>query len=170
MERAVLENLLREINGCTFASIDTIKLVSPGITKETTGKRIILFTNKKSSGYENMVRRRLQEAGKDPREFVSGDLPWGTQVPNSPLVEHKGKVYLKCIDLTEGQAKYFMLGEEVEDPSGLILRERRSHPNQGLPLASQVNVSCYDLQNIVRIALMGETLVSKDNAILRINE
>lgn len=166
MERAVLENLLTEIQGCTFASIDTLTSVSPGITKETKGKRVLLFTNKKSSGYENMVRRRLQEAGKDPTTFVSGELPWGTQVPNSPLVEHKGKVYLKCIDLAPGLTKYYMLGEEV-DPSGLGLRERNTY--QGLEPSSAVRVSTYELSNILRIALMGENLVSDKGSILRMD-
>lgn len=159
MDRAVLENLLNRIHGCTFATIDTNVLVSPGIHKETTGKRVILFTNQNGSGYEAMVKRRLQEAGKDPNSFVSGDLPWGIAVPNSPLIEHKGCTYLKVIEIAPGQSKYFMFGEEV-DPQGLRLKERRSYQG-GLAPSARVNVSAYKLENITRIALMGENLVAE---------
>lgn len=170
MDRAVLENLLSQIRGCTFANIDTNTPVSPGIHKETRGTRVLLYTNQNGSAYEAMVRRRLQEAGKDPSTFVSGDLPWGTQVPNSPLVEHKGKVYLKVIELAPGKTEYFMFGQPVADPSGLDLKERRSN-NQGLAPSAQVKVSSYNIENITRIALMGETLVgdAPKRSVLRIN-
>jgi hypothetical protein len=162
MERFVLENLLDKINGCTFANIDATTEPSNGIRKETTGIRVILFTNKKSSGYENMVKRRLIEAGKNPDNFVSGDLPWGEQVPNSPLVEHKGKVYLKCVLLSEGQPRYFIGNREV---SGNGLGLRGSWPNQGLPPSDAVKVACYNLEHIKKITLMGETLTADNSGI-----
>lgn len=165
MERFLLENLLDKINGCTFANIDATTEPSSGIIKKTTGIRVILFTNKKTSGYENMVKRRLEEAGKDPDSFRSGDLPWGEQVPNSPLVEHKGKVYLKCILLSEGQSKYFIGTREVGG-QGLGLRGR--FPNQGLPPGDEVKVACYNLENIEKITLMGETLTADKTGVLSV--
>jgi hypothetical protein len=169
MDRVTLENVLAEVSGCTFASLDAVTTVSPGITHEVIGKRVILFTNKKSSGYDNMVRRRLIEAGKDPDSFSLGDLPWGTRVPNSPLIEHKGKgkVYLQVIELAEGISKYFMLGKEA-NPHDLGIK-RKDHYNQGLPPSSQVQVRCYAIENITRIVLMGETLVAEKRNILRIS-
>lgn len=169
MDRVTLENVLAEVSGCTFASLDAVTTVSPGITHEVMGKRVILFTNKKSSGYENMVRRRLIEAGKDPDTFVVGDLPWGTRVPNSPLIEHreKGKVYLQAIELAPGISKYFMLGKEA-NPNDLGIKKKEPY-NQGLPTDAQVNVRCYDIENITRIVLMGETLVAEKRNILRIS-
>lgn len=163
MERFVLENLLDKINGCTFANIDAVTEPSNGIRKETTGIRVILFTNKKSSGYENMVKRRLAEAGKNPDNFSSGDLAWGEQVPNSPLIEHKGKVYLKCVLLAEGQSKYFIGDREISG-NGLGLRGR--WPNQGLPPSDTVNVATFNLKSIKKITLMGETLTADDAAII----
>lgn len=156
--------LLSKIQGCTFANLDAMTEPSNGIQKVTTGVRIILFTNKKSSGYENMVKRRLEEAGKDPNGFVLGDLLWGTRLPDSPVIENKGKHYLQCILLSEGQSKYFIGGREVPQ-DGLMLRQRSN--NQGLPTGSEVVVACYKLENITRIALMGETLVSEDNNIIQ---
>lgn len=163
MERFVLENLLEKINGCTFANLDTHTEPSPGVRKITTGTRVILFTNKKTSGYENMVKRRLMEAGKDPANFRAGDLPWGQQVPNSPLVEHKDKVYLKCILLTEGQSKYFIGNRQVSG-EGLMLRGRPKQP--GLPPDDAVKVSCYDLNSIDKITLMGETLTADKRGVV----
>lgn len=160
MDRAVLENLLSQINGCTFASIDAETEVSPGVKKVVSGRRVILFTNKLSNGYENMVKRRLIEAGKNPENFVLHDLPWGTRVPETPLIEHKDKVYLQCIELSEGTARYYIAVTGVEvDPAQLNLKER--HSNQGLPPGEEVNVRAYDLNSITRIALMGENLVSE---------
>lgn len=160
-----LQNLLDKIQGCTFATLDTVTQPSPGIRKVSKGERVILFTNKHSSGYENMVKRRLEEAGKDPDTFALGDLPWGTRLPNSPLIENKGKYYLQCIRLTEGRAQYFIGNREVREPSHLMLRERR--PTQGLPKSDAVEVACYRLDHIERIAVMGdELIVAKDNDIL----
>jgi hypothetical protein len=154
-----LQNLLDKIQGCTFATIDTTTN-SNGITKVTTGERVILFTNKKSSGYENMVRRRLQEAGKDPDGFRLGDLPWGERLENSPIIVNKGQYYLQTISLVAGQSKYYIGRREVRDPSGLHLRSRGKQP--GLPPGDAVKVSCYKLESIDRIVLMGETVMSGD--------
>lgn len=166
MELFPLQNLLDKVSGCTFATLDTVTEPSPGIRKETKGERIILFTNKHSSGYENMVRRRLEEAGKNPDSFVLGDLPWGVRLPNSPLIKNEatGRYYLQCIRLAEGQSRYFIGDREVSEPSGLMLRKRRT--NQGLPSGEEVEVSCYRLDRIERIALMGETLIAKDNDVI----
>jgi hypothetical protein len=170
MERSVLEDLLDRIDGCTFATLDAETYPTPGIRKVMTGKRVILFTNKKVSGYENMVKRRLVEAGRDPSNFVLTDLPWGTRVPNSPLIEHKGKTYLQCIVLSEGDARFFITttGDEVNEDD-LNLRKRNT--NQGLAANDEVLVCAYNLENITRIALAGENLVSEapKRAVLRLN-
>jgi hypothetical protein len=169
MEREILSALLAQIKGCSFANLDTETVPTPGIRKIVTGQRVIMFTNTNCSGYENMVKRRLLEAGKNPENFVLGDLPWGTRVPNSPLIEHKGKTYLQVISLSPGLVKYVSLtGREIDDPEAFGIRERPR--NQGLG-ADSVDVCCYNLDNIIRIALMGEELVSdrKDRAILRIS-
>lgn len=173
MDRAVLENLLREIRGCSFATIDAENPVTdyPGVVHVVTGKRVLMFTNKHCSGYEQMVKRRLEAAGKNPRNFVLGDLPWGKRIPETPLIEHNGKTYLQVIELAEGVSKYLMDGKEFT-PEQLQMKPRR-HYGQSLPKADEVQVRCYNLDNIKRIALAGETLVdgkvAKGRSILRIN-
>lgn len=157
MERAELEDLLSQVRGCTFASIDSETEPSPGILKVTSQTRVLLFTNKNISGYDAMIKRRLVEAGKNPDNFVIGDLPWGERVKNSPLIEHKGKTYLQCVELAEGQKHYYLKanGKEV-DEADLNLRSRRT--NQGLAPADEVIVRTYNLDNITRISLMGVVL------------
>lgn len=170
MERAVLENLLVQIKGCTFASMDIETESSPGIRKEETGIRVILFTNQNVNGYENIVKRRLIEAGKDPRGFALGDLPWGKKVPNSPLIEHKDKTYLQYVILAHGLVKCFLTvtGKEVSEGD---LNLPSSRTNQGLGPDDEVQIRNVNIANIRRIALMGEQLVSDapKKAILRIS-
>jgi hypothetical protein len=170
MERAVLETLLANVDGCTFATLDAETFPVPGFRKVVTGKRIILFTNKKVSGYENMVKRRLIEAGKNPADFVLGDLSWGHRIPSTPLIEHKGKVYLQCIELSEGEERFFTTVSGIEvNKADIGLRERRT--GQGLAKDDEILVSCYDLKHITRIALAGETIVSEapSRSVLRLN-
>lgn len=164
MELFPLQNLLDKIQGCTFATLDTETEPSKGIKKINKGERVILFTNKRTSGYDNRVRRRLIEAGKNPANFVLGDLPWGRRLPNSPLIENKGKYYLQCIRLADGVSTYYIGDREISEPAGLMLRKRWT--NQGLPESEQVEVCAYKLESIQRIALMDEVLVAKEDNIL----
>lgn len=165
MDRAVLENIIAGIDGGALAILDATTHPHPAITKVTTGKRVLLFTNKNGSDYERIVRRRLVEVGKNPNNFELHDPKWGVRVIDTPLIEHRGKTYLQCIDITEGQSEYFMLGERA-DPNNLGLPVRR-HNNQGLPPEEQVNVSCYDIANIDRLIVLKDVPITSDgNAIL----
>jgi hypothetical protein len=101
-------DILSAIRGATFAAIDTDTMPKPGIRRVSIGEVVILFTNDKSSGYENMVRRRLTEVGKNPDDFNASALPWGTRVEGTPLIEHGGKFYLQTILLKEGKETFFI--------------------------------------------------------------
>jgi len=168
MNLEVLIKVLDRVQGCTFATIDSVTEPSKGIEKVTTGERVLLFNNLNSSGYENMVKRRLIEAGKDPRNFSVGDPPWGERLPNSPLIVHNGRTYLQTIELKEGAVEYFTTSivgrRKIEDISAYNLREHRS--NQGLPKGEEVKVKTYKLESIERIALMGEILVANNENVL----
>ena len=155
MDQDILNNLLMKVEGCTFATLDAITMPKPGLRCETVGERVIMFTNKRSSGYENMVKRRLVAAGKNPDNFVLGELPWGERVPNSPLITLRGILYLQTILLVPGVCKYYVGNNEV-DPKDFGIRPRRT--NQGLPPGEEVLVNTYRLENITRIALMGEVV------------
>jgi hypothetical protein len=165
MDGRVLLDLLDRINGCTFASLDAETVPSPGLRKTETGKRIILF---KSPHYSDIVRRRLVEAGKNPDDFALGDLPWGSRIEGTPLIENKGKIYLQVIELAEGKVEYRLFNGTLVNPSELMLRSTRT--NQGLG-DNGVHVRAYNIDNITRIALLGEVLVAdaKDRAVLKIS-
>ena len=154
MDYIQLQNLVNKIQGCSFASIDATCYPKPGLKLVIQGERVILFTNKYCSGYENMVRRRIEEAGKDASLFVLGKLPWGTRVPDSPFIEHKGKCYLQTIGLANGSEKWFRDGIEI-DVSEHPLAQRYHQPDR-----NRVEVHTYNIESIDRIALMGELLVA----------
>lgn len=160
MDTVVLQMLLEKIHGVTFATIDT-ETKTKNLLKVTKGERILLFRTKGGSGYEAMVNRRLAEAGL-PANFKVGPLPWGERVNDLPLITHNGKHYLQCISLTKPEAEYFLPGNvPVPDPSIFGVRPRKRFPD--LPEDKQVFVSCYDIEHITRLALMGEEL--EDSAI-----
>jgi hypothetical protein len=166
MRQDVIESILAPINGATFATLDT-QTEQPlrggkanphqgRIVKRCLGNRVMLFTNKKSSGYDNMVKRRLEQAGLDPDSFECGPLPWGQRVPNSPFIEHRGKRYLQVIFQEAGDVKYFYRrqdGEyfpiEKDDIQGLPLNSGSEH--QGLEPSKQVICRTYALDSILAI-------------------
>ncbi len=156
MEILKIQHLLAAIQGCTFASLDAQTKPKPGVLCVTTGERVMLFTNKNSSGYDNMVRRRLEQAGFDPSSFILGPLPWGERLENSPIIYHKGEYYLQCITLGGGESKFYVGKYEV-DPSAFGIRQS-SNSGQGLPKDTQVVVHTYAVKNITRLTLMGETV------------
>ncbi len=160
-----VKELLSRINGCTFASLDAETMPKPGLKCITTGESVILFTNKKSSGYENMVKRRLAEAGLNPASFSVDALPWGERIKNTPMIIHNGKTYLQCIVLSEGKNEYFV-GRYLVNPKDWGLRA--SHPNQGLPEDTAVKVRTYEVNNITRLSLLGETVKVAERKILTI--
>jgi hypothetical protein len=162
MDIEALQLLLDKVNGCTFATIDSTTYPTPGLKKVTTGTRVLLFTNKKVSGYGELVKRRLIEAGKDPRNFVLNDLPWGERIPDTPLIGHRGNYYLQTIVLKPGQSVGYIGNREV-NPADFVSRPRT---NQGLPKDDEIIVAAYRLDHIDRIALVGEVLVGSPEGLI----
>jgi hypothetical protein len=112
------------VNGSTFVGIDTITNVklSGGkknelqgrVTKKQVGSSVMVFQNKTTNGYENMVHRRLEQEGIKPESFVLGPRKWGTRIENLPFVEHKGGYYLEVIFLKPGNVTYLVDGIETD--------------------------------------------------------
>ncbi len=150
-----ISNLLMTIKGCTFASIDAETQPFKGCRRETRNEQVILFTNKHGSGYENMVKRRLEQAGKDPDGFSVGDLPWGERIPNSPIIHHKGLLYLQTILLRPGVERCFIGNQEVPVADVNALMGKKWN-NQGLPEGKAVVVKTYNIENLQRISVVGE--------------
>lgn len=176
MHRQDLDHLIASIRGATFASLDTVTepTIRGGhsnpfvgrVAKHTLGGSVILFTNQRSNGYENMVRRRLEQEGIEPDSFVLGERPWGIRIPDTPYVTHNGKMYLECIFLRKGTEEYRWsvppehrngLPPEIDviPKEYIIGLKDRTEAEQG-GLTNKVNLRVYRLDSIQAIRLMGE--------------
>lgn len=162
-----IQDLLGKINGATFAGLDTVTSVAlkggkknpmqGEITKHCYGHNVMLFTNKKNSGYDLMVRRRLEKEGKDPSTFILGALKWGQRLPNSPIIEHNGKYYIQVIFISAGAVEYMRSGWPIEKLNIEGLDEKPESADQG-GLDNKVIVRTYALDSIKAIRIMGEEI------------
>lgn len=173
MELDVLKNVLDNIHGATFASLDATTEPKPGLLCETKAARVIIFRTTGGSGYENMVKRRLEEAGKDPDAFNVGSLPWGERIGDLPLIENKGKYYLQTVMLSEGQKHYYLAASHREvNPENFGIRNKKPY-GQGLPEEDAVYMKTWNIDNLDRLTILGQELLGsstvskKDRAILR---
>lgn len=166
----ILMNLLAEVNGASFISIDTIttpilnktivgskpRVDNPHygmIKKHQTGSVVMAFQNKNVNGYEAMIRRRLIEEGKDPATFVLGERRWGTRIPNMPVVQHNDSYYLEVIFLRPGEVTYTLNGRPINVSEIIGLREA-SKPEQG-GLSNTVIIRTIEFDSIKRIKIGG---------------
>lgn len=156
---AQIKDLLERVRGCTFASIDSETHPAVGIKKVTTGESVLIF-NSNVSGYENMVKRRLAALGKNPDDFVVGDLPWGQRMDGMPgcLIVHKDVYHLQTIILKPGETEVFVGDKKVPADEVQYLLPTKRGNNQGLPDDNSVVVRTYKLDSIVSIRLMGEEI------------
>ena len=130
-------DLVGNINGTTFASIDTTTevklskkmstcvkddqsgiiqaLLDAGVEtnpfcdkifKHTSGTSVLLFSNSKTNGYENMVKRRLEQEGKDKESFKLSPPVWGERIKDTPIITHNGEYYLEVILQHSGDSSY----------------------------------------------------------------
>lgn len=137
-----LSTLFSAVNGNTFVGIDTktVPTLSGGksnpmqgrVTKVMTGASVMVFQNKNSNGYENMVKRRLEKEGKNPESFSLGKRTWGTRVEGTPVVEHKGQEYLEVIFLKSGEVSYELDGKPVDKSAIVGLKEVEPSGQGGL--------------------------------------
>jgi len=161
-----LRKLLASVNGATFININTS--TEPKLTggksnphkgrvrKVTTGANVMVFQNKSVNGYEAMVKRRLEKEGKAPESFELSPRKWGTRLPNTPIVEHKGNYYLEVIFLHKGKTHYELDGVKT-DPSNI----------QGLPgyngeaeqggLNDKVVIRTFKIDSLTSITINKET-------------
>ena len=124
MKTQILQDLMKEVNGSTFISIDTItdvklaggkkNLLQGRVTKKTVGSVVMVFQNKTTNAYENMVKRRLEQEGKSQDDFVLGPRLWGERIENTPFVQHKGQLYLEVIFLKPGKSELLVDGQQYK--------------------------------------------------------
>lgn len=164
---ANLATLLNEhVNGATFISINTetaVKLkggrknLQQGrVTKRVTGSNVMVFQNKNTNAYENMVMRRLEKEGKNPQSFQLGPRTWGTRIPNTPFIEHKGNHYVEVIFLSAGDVEYQLDGIVVDSSQIEGLPDRKPEGQQG-GLEDKVIIRTYSVESIKSITIDKQT-------------
>lgn len=156
---ATIQEALANLKGSSFIGLDTvtdIKLTGGKgnpfqgrVQKAASGHSVQLFSNKNSNGYENMVKRRLIAEGKDPEAFTLGERAWGTRIPNTAFVEHKGELYLEVIFLKSGDTTILLDNiPHAGDIPGMPVEKESS--GQG-GLENQVIVRTFKASSIKRL-------------------
>jgi len=144
--------------GNTFIGLDTETVVplkggksnpmKDKVTKRVTRSKVQIFGNVHQNGYGNMVARRLVAEGKDPEEFELGQLKWGTRVPGSAFIEHKGSYYVQVIFQESGSVEYFYNGQMIEKDKIIGLDEKEPRDDSQGGLEKKVIVRSYKLDSI----------------------
>lgn len=140
------------------------------VKKLTEGHRVMIFKN--GNGYKNMVNRRLQKQFEEigmttvelferiaNPEFEPGPRPWGERVEDSPIISHKGKLYLECIFLKAGESKYFLDGEEIAKEEIIGLPEKTEGAQGGL--IDKVIVRTFALESIIKVRKSKKELLGR---------
>jgi len=154
-----------EINTIVLDTITEVKLtggkknpMQGRVTKKTVDNSVTSFQNN-SNNYENLVKNRLIEEGKDPESFKVSERTWGNRVPNLPIIEHYKdgtvKNYLEVIFLKAGKSEYYLDGEYID-----------KNKIEGLPVVKENPESQGNLDNKVVIRTFGlDSILS-----LKVNE
>jgi hypothetical protein len=155
-----LQNILAQVNGASFISIDTLTEVKltggkknpmqGRVTKAMVGASVMVFQNKKSNAYENMVQRRLVQEGKDPASFELSPRKWGQRIPNTPFVEHNDQIYLEVIFLKSGKVTYLVDGLPFDGEIEGLPSNEPDEDSQG-GLSNKVIVRSFKAASIKRI-------------------
>jgi hypothetical protein len=178
ISKKALINLLTEckgISGATFIGLDTITIptlkggksnaMQGKIQKVSIGNSVMIFQNKKSNAYENMVRRRLEAEGKDEATFELKPRAWGERMPNCPIVVHTNKqgetnFYLEVIFVKAG-CSYFLFEGKPIDKKNIIGLEDKEEGEQG-GLENKVVIRSFKIDSIARITLNKSTRIVED--------
>ncbi len=157
-------HLLKQISGSTFVSMDcvTVPALKGGkanpqkdrVVKVSKGHRVQLFTNQNKNAYEAKVNRERAAEGK-PADFKVAPLQWGKHLPNSPLIEHNGKLYLQVMFHKAGESSYEMDGKPIDKDDIIGLPAPSGSGRQGLD-ETQVTIRTFDVANIRAMRAFGE--------------
>lgn len=161
-----LQALLANVSGATFISLDTetVPTLTGGksnphqgrVVKVSRGASVMVFQNKNSNAYENMVNRRLIAEGKDPASFTLGERAWGTRIAGTPFIEHKGETYLEVIFLkAPKETVYFLDGKEVNASEIQGLKKDEPNADSQGGLDNKVIIRTFKCDSIKTIRVDG---------------
>ena len=149
------------LNGASFIGIDTVttpKLkggqkneMQGRVQKVVTMSSVMIFSNKNSNGYSNMVKRRLEQEGKDAESFELKPRTWGERIENTPLVLHKDEYYLEVIFLKSGSVSYKFNNKLIKKENVVGLPEKKEGTQGGLN--NKVIIRTYKVSSITGIRI-----------------
>jgi hypothetical protein len=126
------------------------------VTKRMLSGNCMIFCNKKSNGYENMVKRRLEKEGVNAESFTLGKRAWGNRVQNTPFVMHKGNLYLETIFLQNPvKVEYLVDGKVTPKDEIPGLPEKPEGGKQG-GLVDKVIIRTFNTENIKSLRYGGK--------------
>lgn len=157
-----LQTLLNDsVHGATFIALNTetdvplkggkANPLQGRVRKTCIGSNVMVFQNARSNAYENMVKRRLEKEGKNPETFVLSPRKWGNRIPNTPFVEHNGKLYLEVIFMKAGESKYYVDGVETDKDRIPGLDDKQEGEQGGLD--NKVIIRTYSVDSIRAITI-----------------
>lgn len=163
-----IREIFQSVNGGTFISLNTettVKLAGGRsnpfqgrVTKVNIGSNVMVFQNKSTNAYDNMVKRRLVQEGKDPGSFELGPRAWGVRETGTPFVNHNGKMYLEVIFISSGEVAYLVDGKPYNGPiPGLEVNKQEGH--QG-GLENKVIIRTYSVDSILSVTIDHKTYVA----------
>lgn len=162
MQHPLQQIINNNVNGATFVTIDTLttvlltggrnNLFQGRLQKQVIGSNVMVFQNKTTNGYENMVRRRLTDEGKDPNGFQLQPRKWGVRISNTPFVEHNDNLYLEVIFLKCGDVSYLLDGQPCDPTTIEGFSARHQEAEQG-GLDNKVIVRTYSVDSIGGVAI-----------------
>lgn len=157
-----LMRVLAQVKGAKPATILTSTKVEMNKTGNPYHNRITkqaeanIFLN---YNYEKAVNARLVKEGKEPN-FVASAPAWGESIPGTPLVLHKGSLYLTVGYLTNNTPKseYFCDGEPIAkvEIENYLKPKSSSAAKQGLEAEDEVVVRKFKLESIKEIRMGGK--------------
>jgi hypothetical protein len=124
------------------------------VVKVMRDANVMVFQNKNTNGYANMVARRLEKEGKDSSTFQLSPRVWGHRIAGTPIVEHKDKKYVEVIFLASGEVSYELDGKPIGRDKIVGLEVGESDPSQG-GLDNKVIVRTFAEDSITEVKIGG---------------
>ena len=160
--------IFNNVNGASFVGIDTLTEVpllggkknemQGRVTKRTVGNQVMVFQNKSSSSYGDMVQRRLLAEGKDPASFELQPRTWGERIPETPFISHtkdgETTFYVEFIFLRPGTSTYLLDGKPIAKSDIVGLKPESTGGEQG-GLENKVIIRSFKMTSIEKVRIDG---------------
>lgn len=173
-----VQQFLSGVRGSTFAGLDTLTIPQmvkkiPGskepnphygkVQKLTTNAVVQMFASSKSA-YEAMVKRRLEQEGKDADAFELSPPKWGQRIgdtmffQHTPAGEDQVQYYMQTFFQHPGTTTYYLDGQPIDKDAIIGLRESSENEESQGGLERKVIIRTFKIPSIIAIRHHGTTL------------